>query len=97
MEILLLDPEVQLINISSPIEVSPPPSEAAQNEAALGSVDNPVPVVACLTYCGKRATHLRDLVDDLGVSALISLDFQPLLPHIGESSSARRDVVLASL
>ena len=62
-----------------------------------GGVDNPVPVVACLTYCGKGATHLRDLVDDLGVSALVRLDLQPLLAHIRESSSARGDIVLASL
>ena len=80
-----------------PIEVGPPPGNATQDESTVRGVDNPAVVIAGLTHCGKRAAHLRYLIDHFGVPALVGLDLESLLAHVRESPSARGDVVLASL
>ena len=77
------DPQIELVDSAFAFEARPFPRLAVHDETALGGVDNPVPVVACLTYCGKGATHLRDLVDDLESLPLFVWTFNLCWPIFG--------------
>ena len=91
---LVFNPEVELVDSASACELRPLPGLAVQNEPALRRAHHPIALVASSAHGGEWPTYFTDQIQPGGVFALVGLDIQNLLAHIGYPGVARRDIAI---
>ena len=94
-EVILFDPQVNLVDASPSLEVGLPSGLEVPNTSGMRCIVNPVSVVARLAHRNQWPTYLNDLVEDLRVPTFIRLYNQLMLAHVRHSEPARGDVVLS--
>ena len=90
--ILVLHPEVQIVNPPLAFEVRAVSRFAILDVSTLRVVDYHVALIANCAHGREWAAYFSDLVEDVDVPAFTCSSVQCLLAHVGKSSGASRHV-----